>query len=438
MNTGSLDVYEEILKDPELKKYIRGIGFQWEGGRQIAEVSRRYPDYELEQTESECGHGSFDWAAGQHTFNLINHFLANGCTRYTFWNAILKDNGSSSWGWLQNALIQVNSSNNTYTLTPEYYAAKHYTHFIQPGSVVLNGSSANDLVLAVKRPDNSIVIVAGNHEEKEKSVSMQIDGKYFKATLPARSFASYIFADQFTQLSMLIDQAQAIHFTDLTSVYAQKLNSALEIARSLNENSDSDLINESSVDLRDIINEINLSASVKSELSDLIEKCNNLLSLNYDGKESFDESIYKATDILKSSLSDLNDLNSAILSLKDALSDYCFSSQASVESPVDVTMLISNPSFSQSGSAGWIINNDASRGDFRAANIAGRSCWNNWSDNFNSMEIYQELEGLAPGLYSVSSYSMCGIGEITNQLTFASTGYGDSKSEIIIVDNAWG
>ena len=120
---------------------------------------------------------------------------------------------------------------------------------------------------------------------------MQIDGKYFKATLPARSFAGYIFADQFTQLSMLIDQAQAIHFTDLTSVYAQKLNSALEIARSLNENSDSDLINESSVDLRDIINEINLSASVKSELSDLFEKCNNLLSLNYDGTASFDESI---------------------------------------------------------------------------------------------------------------------------------------------------
>ena len=70
--------------------------------------------------------------------------------------------------------------------------------------------------------------------------------------------------------------------------------------------------------------------------------------------------------------------------------------------------------------------------------VGERTCWNNWSNNFKSMKISQQINGLAPGIYSVSSYSMCGPGEITNQHTFASTSYDDAESNIKEIDSPWG
>ena len=71
------------------------------------------------------------------TFHLMNHYLGNGCEEYTFWNPILADEGVSPWGWKQNALIRVDSKQAKAIFTPEYYAVKHYTRFLMPGTKVL-------------------------------------------------------------------------------------------------------------------------------------------------------------------------------------------------------------------------------------------------------------------------------------------------------------
>lgn len=63
--------------------------------------------------------------------------LGNGCEEYTFWNPILADEGVSPWGWKQNALIRVDSKQAKAIFTPEYYAVKHYTRFLMPGTKVL-------------------------------------------------------------------------------------------------------------------------------------------------------------------------------------------------------------------------------------------------------------------------------------------------------------
>ena len=74
--------------------------------------------------------------AGEHTFELMNHYLGNGCNEYTFWNFILADNGESPWGWKQNALIRVDSKARTFTYTPEYFcreALQPFHHERQSG-----------------------------------------------------------------------------------------------------------------------------------------------------------------------------------------------------------------------------------------------------------------------------------------------------------------
>ena len=100
---------EKVLDDPRMPETIQGIGLQWEGGQLLARLRAKYPEYKYVQTESECGWGAFDWKAGEHTFDLINHYLGNGCEEYTFWNPILADEGISPWGWKQNGLIRVDS-----------------------------------------------------------------------------------------------------------------------------------------------------------------------------------------------------------------------------------------------------------------------------------------------------------------------------------------
>lgn len=339
MNTGSLDVYEQILNTPGVKDYVSQIGFQWEGGRQIHEVMARHPDMEAVQTESECGSGTFDWKAAEHTFQLINHYLANRVTTYTYWNAILKDKGTSSWGWVQNALVQVNSSTNTPNYTAEYYALKHYSHLIPPGSRILTVDESR-LVLSAETPSGLIVVVAGNSDTFTKTITIDADGRYLAATLPAKSFTSYVLGDDEPMRRLLASEARGLVEIESGSLSVAQTD-ALTHALSQNENNSPD-----------------------------------------------------ALDALISAVS-----------------------QAETGTGNHQNNTLRNPSFSN-GSMGWTIDNVSSGGDFRSNTIAGKTCWNNWSDNFTSMNIYQDLSGLTFGAYRLSCLSMCGPNEITDQHAF--------------------
>ena len=118
LNTADINNIETILntvstaegyKGKRLSEMVAGAGFQWEGRDAIATIRKDYPGLEMIQTESECGGGTFDWAAGVHTFELIHHYLNNGCVDYTNWNSILAGNGRGPFmNWWQNAIVHIN------------------------------------------------------------------------------------------------------------------------------------------------------------------------------------------------------------------------------------------------------------------------------------------------------------------------------------------
>lgn len=346
MNTGSLDVYEQILSTPNIDKYMDAIGFQWEGGNQINEVLTRHPQYEAIQTENECGSGTFDWNAGAHTFQLANHYLANKVTTYYYWNAVLKDNGISPWGWIQNAMIQVNSATKTARYTPEYYAYSHYTHFIPAGSKILTTDESR-LVTTALSPDGNIIIVAGNNGNEEKTVTFDVDGKYMVATLPAKSFSSYVVGQSDkSRLEFLRKEAQGL----------------VDIERA---------------------------------------------SLTVEQTEKLDAALRVAGETITDSAAVINSLADAVLDVRKDVGSQELSSE------------IQNASFTD-GSSHWVVANKSNGGDFRTNTIAGKTCWNNWSNNFTSMDIHQDLGGLTPGAYTLSAVSMCGPGEISDQHAYLS------------------
>ena len=194
LNTNRLDYVSQFIDG--LKNNVKAVGLQWEGRQIIDSLRQRYPNLRFISTESECGNGSMDWRAGEHTFHLLADYVGRGCDEYYIWNFILCDQGRSAWGWKQNALVQVKSANLSYRYTPEFYAVKHFSNLVPPGSkmqgYVPREQTGGMPVIVFQRPDNKYVVIIGNQTNEQRTATVKLGKKYLNMTLPAHSFNSYI------------------------------------------------------------------------------------------------------------------------------------------------------------------------------------------------------------------------------------------------------
>lgn len=193
-NTNRQDYVQRIVNG--LKDKVEGLGFQWEGRENLDYMREHHPELHLISSESECGNGNMDWRAGEHTFYLLHEYVGRGCDEYYIWNFILCDRGRSSWGWTQNALIQVDSDSRTYRYTPEFYAVKHFSHFVEPGSRVVSfrpwSRETGTQAIAFCRPDGKRVVVCGNTNDEAAPISIQIGKRFLNATLAPHSFNTFV------------------------------------------------------------------------------------------------------------------------------------------------------------------------------------------------------------------------------------------------------
>lgn len=201
-NTNRKNLVEKILSG--LPSSVKGIGLQWEGRQIMGSLREKHPGLHYICSESECGNGSMDWKAGEHTFFLISDNLGNGCDEYYNWNFILADNGMSAWGWNQNALIQVDSKKGSFRYTPEYFAYKHFSHFLTPGTKMVaynnkgrerfgNMQRSNEIYLLMfVTPEGKHIVTAGNFSDKAKAISVAIGKKFLNASIPVHSFNTFI------------------------------------------------------------------------------------------------------------------------------------------------------------------------------------------------------------------------------------------------------
>jgi glucosylceramidase len=177
---------DTILLNKEAGKYITGIGFQWAGKGAIPEIHKKYPELKLMQTETECGNGSNDWAAAEHTFELMKHYFKNGANAYMYWNMILDQTGKSQWGWKQNSMISIDKASGKVVYNPEFYLMKHLSYFVDPGSKYIPVSSDPNCLAFVK--DKKLVVFYYNASETasqktfstgEKSITVELNPKSF-------------------------------------------------------------------------------------------------------------------------------------------------------------------------------------------------------------------------------------------------------------------
>jgi glucosylceramidase len=181
---------DTVLTDALASKYVKGVGFQWAGKGAIPGVHRNYPDMKLMQTETECGDGSNDWKAAEHTWGLIKHYFTNGANSYMYWNLILDETGKSQWGWKQNSMISVDSKTKKAVYNPEYHLMKHLSHFVKPGSKRLITEGWED-ALVFANPDGTTVVLAYNPNESEKTLKIRLNDQSFASTLKPKSFNTF-------------------------------------------------------------------------------------------------------------------------------------------------------------------------------------------------------------------------------------------------------
>ena len=194
-NTNRLDYVEKILDDVTLQTNVKGVGTQWECRNNLPQMRERYPSLRFMCSESECGNGAMDWAAGEHTFFLLSDNLGNGVDEYYNWNFILTDNGESPWGWKQNALIQVDSHTRQMRYTAEYYAYKHFSHFVEPGTRMVGYAGrnhSNTPIVVFRNAAGKHIVTAGNFTGEKCVVNVKIGKRYLNMELPAHSFSTYI------------------------------------------------------------------------------------------------------------------------------------------------------------------------------------------------------------------------------------------------------
>lgn len=193
INTNRYDHVHGLLSNPSLAACIKGVSFQWEGGQILPRIRKEFPQFRYIQSESECGNGRMDWQGGEHTFALINHYLGNGCSEYNNWNLILTDDGVSPWGWRQNALIRVDSKDNSYSYRPEYFAYRHYSQFISEGTSIVGFREGDGVpVLVALTPQGKRVVVAGNSTDQSTTVSVSLAHRYLNISLPPHSMHTFV------------------------------------------------------------------------------------------------------------------------------------------------------------------------------------------------------------------------------------------------------
>lgn len=180
---------DSILQDPKAGKYIVGVGFQWAGKDAIPVIHQKYPQMKLMQTETECGNGSNDWAAAEHTFGLMKHYFKNGANAYMYWNMVLDETGKSQWGWKQNSMISIEKASGKVTYNPEFYLMKHLSYFVEPGSKYIPVSSDENCLAFVK--DGQLVIFYYNADAADKKSMFKINDKTIAVSMKSKSFNTF-------------------------------------------------------------------------------------------------------------------------------------------------------------------------------------------------------------------------------------------------------
>ncbi|XP_068229944.1 lysosomal acid glucosylceramidase-like [Palaemon carinicauda] len=178
-----------VLNDTEAAQYVDGIAVHWywddfSSPNLLTRTHELFPDAFLLGTEACVGDKPYEvevaigsWERLERYANDIITDLNHWVSGWTDWNLALDTGGGPNWAnnFVDSPII-VNETADEFYKNPMFYAMGHFSKFVQEGAqrIELTPISATSLnTVALKNPDNSIVIVILNKTEREIEARIQ-------------------------------------------------------------------------------------------------------------------------------------------------------------------------------------------------------------------------------------------------------------------------
>jgi len=192
-----------VANDLESMKYVKGFGLQWNHTTTVPTLAAKGRVW---QTEHRCGNYNFeaiywdksrysatkpqnDYLYGEESWLHIRDWIVAGVNAYCAWNMVLDTYGKSLDNWPQNALLVVDRTAKTLTVTPAYYVFRHFSQYITPGATRIATTGSSE-ALAFKNPDGTIITQVYNKEDTAKTMTVGVQGTLYQFALPAHGWAT--------------------------------------------------------------------------------------------------------------------------------------------------------------------------------------------------------------------------------------------------------
>ncbi|XP_076179500.1 lysosomal acid glucosylceramidase-like [Ptiloglossa arizonensis] len=179
---------KRVFNNKKAEKYISGTATHWYADDLIPafvldQTHNDFPDKFLMMTEACEGFDSTpeekvilgSWERGEKYMLSIIEYLNNWYVGWIDWNIALDDKGGPNW--ISNNVdspIIVNATSDEFYKQPMYYALKHFSRFIDRGSVRLSVTDTDTVKsTAFLTPSNEVVVVLYNSNQHSKLVVLE-------------------------------------------------------------------------------------------------------------------------------------------------------------------------------------------------------------------------------------------------------------------------
>jgi glucosylceramidase len=78
----------------------------------------KYPGRNFFRPKPNANNGANSWGEGMTTFRKMIEDMNHFATGYMFWNLVLDEKSTSTWGWKQNSLLKIDTSVKSNHLQP--------------------------------------------------------------------------------------------------------------------------------------------------------------------------------------------------------------------------------------------------------------------------------------------------------------------------------
>lgn len=190
---------QTVLGDAKANAYTDGTAYHCYAGSPevMSKVHEAHPEKEIYVTE--CSGGAWSEDFGDNLTWLMSKLIIGGPRNWAqavlLWNLALDPEGGPTNGGCSNCrgVVTVDGQGEVgYSRNVEYYALGHASRFTLPGAVRIGSPQAGGIEnVAYRNPDGSIVLIALNPADEDRTFNVQWSERTFSFTLKARSAVTF-------------------------------------------------------------------------------------------------------------------------------------------------------------------------------------------------------------------------------------------------------